>query len=245
MSLYQKVANATVLIECGPSKGSGFHFLQPEIFITNYHVIEKYHGQNTPIVGVTEDGHKFDLKLFSFSPLTEFDFAILKAKGEIPNGRQVLQPKVPSSYLRGTEIAFSGFPHGIPHLLVQRAVISGHISKDIFYIDGSVNGGNSGGPIVDMSDGTVIGIVTQRRFLGAQDLDELRAAAKQLRAHCQQIAGRGSVQIMGIDFGSFSSLMAEAMLLIQEVLEANANTGIGIGYSIQFAFEKCKEAKLI
>jgi hypothetical protein len=147
--------------------------------------------------------------------------------------------------VRGTEVAFSGFPHGIPHLLVQRAVISGQISNDVFYIDGSVNGGNSGGPIVDISDGAVVGIITQRRFLGAQDLDKLRVAAKQLRAHCQQIAGSGSVQIMGIDFGGFSSLMAEAMLLIQEVLEANANTGIGIGYSIRFVSEKCSEAKLM
>lgn len=114
----------------------------------------------------------------------------------------------------------------------------------MFYIDGSVNGGNSGGAIVDASDGSVIGIVTQRRFLGAQDLDALRGAAEKLRAHCQQIAGRGSVQIMGIDFGGFSSLMAEAMLLIQEVLKANANTGIGIGYSIRFVYEKCKEANL-
>lgn len=244
MSLFQNVANATVRIECGDSRGSGFHFLQPDIIITNYHVIASHQGRNTPIVAVTEDEHKINLRLISFSPATEFDFAILRADSKIPNGRQVLHPKIPSSFLRGTETIFSGFPHGIPHLLVQRAVISGQISEDVFYIDGSVNGGNSGGAIVDTSDGTVIGIVTQRRFLGAQDLDKLRAAAEQLRYHCQQIAGKGGVQIIGIDFGGFSSLMAEAMLLIQEVLEANANTGIGIGYSIRFVTEKCKEAKL-
>jgi S1-C subfamily serine protease len=87
------------------------------------------------------------------------------------------------------------------------------LNKVAFYIDGSVNGGNSGGPIVDFSDGKIIGIVTQRRFLGGQDLNQLQKAAKQLRDHCQQIAGRGSVQIMGIGFGGFSSLKAEAMLL--------------------------------
>jgi hypothetical protein len=245
MSVFQDAANATVRIECGASRGSGFHFLQPGIIITNYHVITGHQAQRTPIVAVTEDDHRIDLELVSFSPVTEFDFAILRAESTTLNGRHVLHPKVPSKYVRGTEVAFSGFPHGIPHLLVQRAVISGQISNDVFYIDGSVNGGNSGGPIVDISDGAVVGIITQRRFLGAQDLDKLRVAAKQLRAHCQQIAGSGSVQIMGIDFGGFSSLMAEAMLLIQEVLEANANTGIGIGYSIRFVSEKCSEAKLM
>lgn len=244
MSLFQIVANATVRIECGPSKGSGFHFLQPDILITNYHVIVNSQGQNTSIIAVTEGEQRFNLKLLAFSPVNEFDFAILKADSKVPNGQQVLHPKVPSSYVRGTEVIFAGFPHGIHHLLVQRAIISGQISKDVFYLDGSVNAGNSGGPIVDMSDGTVIGIVTQRRFLGAQDLGELRVTAQQLRAHCQQIAGRGSVQIMGIDFGSFSSLMADAMLLIQEVIEANANAGIGIGFSIRFASEKCMKAKL-
>lgn len=241
MSLFKDSANATVRVECGTSRGSGFHFLRPDIIVTSYHVIANNCEQRTPIVAVTEDEHRINLTLLSFSPATESDFAILRAESEFPHGRHVLRPKVLNSFPRGTEIIFSGFPHGIPHLLVQRAVISGQVNEGVFYIDGSVNGGNSGGPIVDTSDGTVIGLVTQRRFLGAQDLGELQAAAEQLRTHCQQIAGRGSVQIMGIDFGRFSSLMAEAMLLIREVLEANANTGIGIGFSIRFISERCQE----
>jgi S1-C subfamily serine protease len=143
--------------------------------------------------------------------------------------------------VRGTEVLFAGFPHGIPHLLVQRAAVAGILNDVAFYIDGSVNGGNSGGPILDTADGSVIGIVTQRRFLGAQDLQALGVAAKQIQAHCQAMAGRGGVQIMGIDFGGFSNLMAQGMQLIQEVLEANANTGIGIGFSIEFVAAKCAQ----
>lgn len=244
MNFYQDLANATLRIECGDSRGSGFHFLQPNIVVTNYHVIADFHSR-APIVAVTENEQRITLKLVSYSPVNEFDFAILTCENALPDGRIALYPKPQNSEARGTEIAFSGFPHGIPHLIIQRAIISGQLNKVAFYIDGSVNGGNSGGPIVDFSDGKIIGIVTQRRFLGGQDLNQLQTAAKQLRDHCQQIAGRGSVQIMGIDFGGFSSLMAEAMLLIQEVLEANANTGIGIGYSIDFVAEKCKEAKLV
>jgi S1-C subfamily serine protease len=244
MNFYQNLANATLRIECGDSIGSGFHFLQPNIIVTNYHVIANYHSQ-APIIAFTEKEQKINLKLVSYSPINEFDFAILTCEGTLPEGRTVLMPKTRGSETRGTEIAFSGFPHGIPHLIIQRAIISGQLNKVAFYIDGSVNGGNSGGPIVDFSDGKIIGIVTQRRFLGAQDLNQLQKAAKQLRAHCQLLAGRGGIQIMGIDFGGFSSLMAEAMLLIQDVLEANANTGIGIGYYIDFVVEKCKESKLI
>jgi hypothetical protein len=244
MNFYQDLANATLRIECGDSRGSGFHFLQPNIIITNYHVIADFHS-HAPIIAVTENEQRINLQLVTYSPVNEFDFAILTCEGALPSGRNVLHPKSLNSEVRGTEIAFSGFPHGIPHLIIQRAMISGQVNSVAFYIDGSVNGGNSGGPIVDFSDGKIIGIVTQRRFLGAQDLNQLQKAAKQLRNHCQQIAQTGSVRIMGIDFGGFSSLMAEAMLLIQEVLEANANTGIGIGYSIDFVAEKCKEAKLV
>jgi len=244
MNFYQDLANATLRIECGDSRGSGFHFLQPNIIVTNYHVIADFHSR-APIIAVTENEHRINLKLVSHSPVNEFDFAVLTCEDELPDGRNALYPKVLNSESRGLEIAFSGFPHGIPHLIIQRAIISGKVNNIAFYIDGSVNGGNSGGPIVDISDGKIIGIVTQRRFLGAQDLNELQKAAKQLRDHCQQIAQSGSVQIMGIDFGGFSSLMAEAMLLIQEVLEANANTGIGIGYSVEFVAEKCKEARLV
>ena len=187
-----------------------------------------------------ESGQRIDLTLLELSPATDHDFAILKVQGTVPPGRHVLLPKLVSPFERGTRVLFGGFPHGIPHLLVQVAFVSGLVSDRIFYLDGSVNGGNSGGPIVDPDDGRAVGIVTQRRFLGAQDLAQLRAAAEQLRAHCQAIAGRGGVQIMGIDFGSFSQMQAEAMLLIREVLEANANTGIGIGFAIDFVLAACK-----
>ena len=49
---------------------------------------------------------------------------------------------------------------------------------------------------------------------------------------------------MGIDFGAFGKLMAEGMLLIRQVLELNANTGIGIGFSIEFVVERCRELGL-
>ncbi|RMD48007.1 MAG: serine protease, partial [Ignavibacteria bacterium] len=242
MNLFQNIANATVRIECGSSRGSGFHFLRPDIVVTNHHVVAAHAGSGVPARAVTEQGQVMNLTLLISSPTDEHDFAVFQVNGSLPEGRYALQPRIPDSFDRGTEIVFSGFPHGIPHLLVQSAIISGRVNDSVFYIDGSVNGGNSGGPIIDRSDGAVIGIVTQRRFLGAQDLRQLAETANQLRDHCQRIAqGGGSVQIMGIDFGGFSRLMAEAMLLIGETLEANANTGIGIGFSIAFIFDACQK----
>ena len=242
MSIFQNAADATVRIECGSSRGSGFHFIRPDIVVTNHHVVSEHEASSVPVTAVTEDGHQLNLTLLTSSPADQHDFAVFKVKGSVPGRRYVLQPRVPKSFERGTKIIFAGFPHGIPDLLVQSAIISGQLNDSVFYIDGSVNGGNSGGPIIDCSDGAVIGIVTQRRFLGAQDLRQLSQTADQLRRHCHQIAqSGGGVAIMGIDFGGFSRLMAEAMLLIGDTLEANANAGIGIGFSIVFVANSCEE----
>ena len=237
MTVFQDSANATVRIESGDSRGSGFHFIRPNTIVTNQHVI----ANGAPVQAVTEDGVAMPLRLLASSPSNQHDYALFEVQGDVPPGRTVLQPKIISPFERGLEIIFSGFPHGIPHLLVQSAVVAGLVSDHVFYIDGSVNGGNSGGPIVDLSDGAVVGIVTQRRFLGGKDLEDLKDAAEQIRTHCQAMVGRGGVQIMGIDFGAFSQLMAEGMLLIREVLEANANSGIGIGFAIEFVHDKCWE----
>jgi hypothetical protein len=203
--------------------------------VTNHHVV----AAGGAVRAVTETGTAMPLRLIDSSPTNQNDCAIFEVQGAVPAGRFVLQPKVIRPFKHGLGILFSGFPHGIPHLLIQQAIVAGLVSDGAFYLDGSVNGGNSGGPIIDVADGSVVGIVTQRRFLGAQDLGQLKDAAEQIRAHCQATAGHGVAQIMGIDFGAFSLLMAEGMLLIREVLEANANSGIGIGFSIEFVRDRC------
>jgi hypothetical protein len=109
-----------------------------------------------------------------------------------------------------------------------------------FYIDGSVNGGNSGGPIVDRDSGKVIGIVTQRRFLGSQDLEAMAEEAERLATHCRGIQGQGGVSIMGIDFGSFAGMLSQSNMLLAQVLNANANTGLGIGFGIDRVAAACE-----
>ncbi len=242
MSSFEIARSATLRIEHGSSRGSGFHFQNLDTVITNYHVIAGANQSVNAIKGVTEGGDVLNLKLVASSSADKHDFAVLKVSGPVPAGRTALKPKILRPVVRGLEVLFAGFPHGIAHLLVQRAVVAGLVTDEVFYIDGSVNGGNSGGPIIDARDGTVIGLVTQRRFLGAEDLEGLGRAAQEVQDHCQRIVGRGSVEIMGINFGGFSALMAQGMILIQRVLEANANTGIGIGYAIEFVSAACTES---
>ncbi|MBX3065225.1 MAG: trypsin-like peptidase domain-containing protein [Anaerolineae bacterium] len=247
MDLFTNLADATLRIKCGSSSGSGFYFLKPDIVITNYHVVGNNRVNQPGIVGIAENGQNVNLDLIAFSPEDDSDYAILKVSGQSPKRQHVLLPKIPNPQPRGTKVLFSGFPHGIAHLLIQQAIVAGNLDEEKFYIDGSVNGGNSGGPIVDFSDGKIIGIVTQRRFIFANktDWDQIATTAKELREHYQTIsASGGGAFLMGIDFVKFSAVMAEAMSLLQKVVESNANTGIGIGYSIKAVLEKCTELNI-
>ena len=125
---------------------------------------------------------------------------------------------------------FSGFPHGINDLLVQTAYVSGPFDEVGFYIDGSVNGGNPRGPIIDMSDMKVIGIATQRRFLTPIDLNQVSRNLEVIYGHFQQMGGKAGVILSGVDFGQFAKLMSKTFDIFRIILEANTNTGIGIGY---------------
>lgn len=239
--MFEKLAKATLKINCGTSSGSGFHFLNEELVITNHHVIENHLNQSVSINGVTEDGTVINLELLNYSHKSQYDYAILKVKGSIPQDRVILKPRTQDYITRGTEVCFSGYPHGIDDLLVHKAYVSGPYNDIGFYIDGSVNGGNSGGPIIDTADESIIGIITQRRFLGAKQLQGVSQKAKQLQNHCNSLVGRGGVHIMGIDFGKFAALMSDSFLISNLIIESNANSGIGIGFHIKFVVEDCKK----
>lgn len=242
--MFERLVNATVKLECGKKHGSGFHFLREDIIVTNHHVVEAHIEKGVAVYATTEAGHRFGLQLLAYSHKDQYDYAIFEATEALPGGRIALTPKVQDYVPRGAEICFAGFPHGIDDLLVQKAYVSGPVRNIGFHIDGSVNGGNSGGPVIDVSDQAAIGIVTQRRFLGGQDLEEIDERADELYRYCQQIAGRGRAVIRGIDFGRFAELMSQSFVLISKIIEANANTGIGIGFHIKFVVERCKELSI-
>lgn len=232
--MHQKLADSTFRIVVGNSSGSGFSLFNDQLVITNHHVIEPHIQSGIAIQAITENNVVLPTRLITHSDKTQFDFAILELQQALPSGRNVLQAAANRVTARGERVLFAGFPHGIPDLLVHEAVISAPLSQHAFYIDGSINGGNSGGPIISAITGEVLGIVTQRRFMGVQSLQTLAPQVSQLSQYCAAIAGKGYAIIMGIDFRNFAAMMAEGFGAISQVIEANANTGIGIGFHIDY-----------
>jgi S1-C subfamily serine protease len=241
---FKRIAEATIQIRCGGKRGSGFYFVKPDLVITNNHVIIDHKKNGNPIIGKKENHRLFQLQLLENSEKEDEDYAILKVVEKVFEGEIVLQPKEHVDFEIGSSITYSGFPLGIDNLIVKHGMISGIVDKKHFFIDGSINSGNSGGPIIE-EGGDVIGIVTQSAFLGGKKLLEMEEAANNLLDHFSQTSQMGSVEIMGMDFSKISALMANSMILIKEVVQANANTGIGIGFSIDMVFERCKKENLL
>ncbi len=240
--MHQDLANSIFRIECGTSSGTGFSFIKDTIIVTNHHVIESKITEGVSIYAITECGKILRTKLLTYSDKSKYDFAILELTDLLPEGRTILHPQSNISITRGEKTLFGGFPHGIHDLLIHEAIISGYVEKHAFYLDGSVNGGNSGGPIIN-NKGELIGIITQRRFLGGHSLQKLGQQVSILALQCNNIANRGSANIMGIDFGQFAGLVAQGLSALSQVIESNANVGIGIGFKIQYvndAYNKLK-----
>lgn len=239
MNIHQQLANATIQIESGDSWGSGFHFMDQHYAITNYHVVKpSIVNSNIPVFGITEDGRKYEFDIIDYSDDNNRDFVLLQCKTDIEPDRVVLLPKFLNPLERGTEVLFAGFPHGVPHLLVNRGIVSGYRSNHSFYLDGIVNGGNSGGPIIDPTDFTVIGIVTQRRFFGGRNLDAMSNEAHQLMERVNRMRQGITVQFGSVDLGSFMDTVGRSIELSTQAIQLNSNTGIGIGFTIDAA-QKC------
>lgn len=236
MTIHQRLANATLQILSGTSIGTGFHFMDQRYVLTNYHVVsQSINDGTTPILGRTEDGRTYGFSVVDFSDDSHDDFALLECKTDIGPGREILLPKIVNPIEKGTEILFSGYPHGIPHLLVNRGIVSGTLDNHSFYLDGIVNGGNSGGPIIDISDFSLIGIVTQRRFLGGDKLQNMSNEVHQLLGQINQMRKGISVQFGPVDLGSFMTVVGSSIELCNKVIQQNSNTGIGIGFTLEAA----------
>jgi len=228
-SLYQNLPKATVQIECKSGNGTGFHFIKERYVVTNDHVVETARKESQPIKALTESGEEVELDIVAHSPAdrTASDYAILETKGDFEADRITLQPST-TNVERGTEVWFSGFPHGVSDLLVHNAYVSGFHGTD-FYLDGAVNGGNSGGPITN-SEGEVVGITTYRRFIGQEELSKAKESIEELSENAEEFQ---FIVAEGVSYGSMFESLSNISDILSELVYHNANTGIGMGQPIR------------
>lgn len=231
--MHQQIANATFQVIAGDSCGSGFSFIKEEYVITNFHVVKSMMNVKTgrPIgyIQLRSESDEILLADIIGTDCTN-DFAVLKLKTTLPAGRGVLQPAESFKPIRGKRLIFSGFPHADPDLLTHEAILSAPLETHKFCLDGMVNGGNSGGPIVDPDNGLVVGIVTKRRYPGWETADEISKQAKVLSENIKRSSI--GISVGGLNFSEMNQMYAESLNVIVNLISQNANSGIGIGFPI-------------
>jgi serine protease Do len=140
-------------LRCAESLGSGF-FIAPDRLVTNAHVLCE---DGSPLEVSLSDGRKLQ-------GMTErsdrwLDIALVTVEGaEAP----VLRLGDAAPLRQGDQLFFYGSPRGLDFTLSQAMVSHANRSlQGIAYLqlDGNVNPGNSGGPLLT-SGGEVVGIIT-------------------------------------------------------------------------------------
>ncbi|MBD8682801.1 S1 family peptidase [Pseudomonas sp. CFBP 13719] len=146
-------------------------------FLTSAHTIKPHDNLgimisreiNTFQTTKAESLEGFAVTLVGFDPIN--DVALLKA-----NEKLDFNMPSPSAFLGdetaikvGTSIGYLGYPYGsqgLETVKISSSIISSKILTSngtrALQLDSSVNDGNSGGPLIDIASGKIIGIITGR-----------------------------------------------------------------------------------
>ncbi len=141
MTQADNLAKATVRMvsASGEGKGSGFHFVKPEIIASAAHVVADLISGRGAMTAHAETGEQWNLKLLASSPPNEFDYAVMEASGAGFAGRIALTPSSKTIDGRGLKILFAGYPHGIDPLLVQTSEVASPTRDNAFCFSGMVH----------------------------------------------------------------------------------------------------------
>lgn len=178
------------------------------------------------------------------SPESERDYAYLQLEEDEFEGRHRFEFDSEYEVEVGEQVLFLGFPFGMSQMTAHSGYVSSVFERrgvEIFQIDGSVNGGNSGGPLLNM-EGKVIGIVT-RAVTGLIE-EQFKILIDALRSNQQALQRSGAVmKIGGVDPIDAIRASQAAMERIATDLWRSANVGIGYAYTCEYIVDHMEHIK--
>jgi S1-C subfamily serine protease len=216
-------------VDVGEQSGNGSGLVVDDkgTIITCHHVVRP-NGRSPTRIRIEKEGSYFDPSIVRLEPYK--DVAILRAQGLAGT----CTFKRFSDIEVGERCLIFGHPLGISHLSVLDAMVSAkgrHMIRDFPYdcvqIDGRVNRGNSGGPVVDPETGEVLGIVTAKYIPFLRSVEDLQQFVRANRVN----SSGGGVAIMGIDFGRLVNAVFDMVDLLAGSLQL---VQVGIGYVIPY-----------
>lgn len=190
--------------------GTGFLYGKRGILVTCHHVID---GAQSIKVKFSDDDEKIfhDAKLVLADP--EHDLALLKVETDraplVQLSRRTIDGVQP-----GTQVLYAGYPFNLLTLAAHRGIISAKTTDAVgvttFLIDGTVNAGNSGCPLMTIK-GEVIGVINAKR----REQSELLSQVESLAA--------GVISLHGVDL----------VKIFQALI---SNTQLGLGYAVPASY---------
>ncbi|WP_379953314.1 serine protease [Dokdonia sp. R78006] len=226
------------------SVGTGFK-CQNHI-ITNNHVYNPTNSEEITIQFKQGDGKGVSLEkkyssdefislLKDGMPKDSWDFAVLEDShfSEIPNLKLIDEK---NEIDIGQKCVFLGFPFSSNYLTIHEAIISAKYTNsknNVKYIqlDASVNGGNSGGPLIDVETQEVIGIITLKKTGFSDRFRELNDSFKSNIEVLEQ-SGGATIQMSGIDIMKTFKAIQNQLAVLGKEMERSSNVGIGFGFEL-------------
>jgi len=185
------------------SKGSGFIFFKKGVLITCNHVIKN--SDSNILVQFPDDQKFIQAKVMIRDE--EHDLALLKVDDNTREPLEIVDADVAKE---GIPVIFAGYPLGLLSLTTHQGILSAILTDatgvTTYLIDGTVNSGNSGCPLLS-EDGKVIGVVNAKRMEHSDLLNKM--GQKKI----------GVLSLHGIDL----------VELFQAIIN---NVQLGIGYAI-------------
>jgi len=217
------------------STGSGFIVNEEGIVVTNSHVI--INDQNAENLVQFDDGtEKQCTEIIHNDP--EHDFIMLRIEeGHYPaidlgNYEEVEE---------GDDIYFGGYPLRSSHFTINGGIVSSKFIESnirLIQIDGSVNSGNSGGPLLNMDD-KVVGIVTEKAGGIDKKLLKISSAIKNRPGTGMRIVyAKGSPNEFSVD-------PQQALADVIQIIHDYTSLGIGYAFSIEYVKSKLEELNLL
>ena len=136
----------------------------------------------------------------------------------------------------GQQVVFLGFPFGSNYLTSHVGHISSVHKKaevTVLQIDGSINKGNSGGPVLDPASGKVAGLITRNEtgFIKEAFDGLLDSLDKNLRFIRAQTKSGTRVIIAGVDPVEAAAVTQAQLKELARQIRRSANVGIGFAFS--------------
>lgn len=242
---HASICSISFLNQQGQRIGSGTGFKIGSHLVTNNHVYHAPGSTSVELRFVNEDGHStkaaktlsyldFQNRLEMGLPENSWDYAILNLDDAEFNAIPSLILADSTMCQIGQRIAVLGFQFDQVNLSIKQGILSSrYVRASVKYmqIDASVNQGNSGGPLINIENNSVIGIVTRKHTGLTNAFDNLlNSFANNIQVLQASTQGVGMI-IGGIN--PINVLITSQNQMKATALELKRSANVGIGYAYE------------